>query len=73
VAKLQVTKNNIMKKVNLNGKLSLVKESISKLNDLELNMIKGGVRLEKHIENAFRHKPSSPMICKSRYYAVNEQ
>jgi hypothetical protein len=61
-----------MKKVNLNGKLSLVKESISKLNDLELNTVKGGMRVEKQILNAFRHKPSSPMICKSKCYVVNE-
>jgi hypothetical protein len=61
-----------MKKVNLNEKLSLVKESISKLNDLELNTIKGGLKLEKRNENAFRHKPSSPMICKSRCYPAKQ-
>ena len=31
-----------MKKVNLNGKLSLNKETIAKLNDDQMNSIKGG-------------------------------
>jgi hypothetical protein len=55
-----------MKKINLNKKISLVKESISKFDNLDLAKIKGGAR-------AFRHIPSSPMICKSKCFAVNEQ
>jgi hypothetical protein len=33
-----------MKKVNLKGKLSLGKETISKLNSVQLNGIKGGAK-----------------------------
>jgi len=31
-----------MKKVNLNGKLSLKKETIAKLNNEQMNVVKGG-------------------------------
>ena len=31
-----------MKKTNLNGKLSLKKETIAKLNDEQMNVVKGG-------------------------------
>lgn len=35
-------KNNFMKKIKLNGKLSLNKETIAKLNDEQMNSVKGG-------------------------------
>ncbi len=53
-----------MKKLNTIGKLNLVKENISKLDNTALLSIKGGMRKEKRNHFAFRHVPSSPLICK---------
>ncbi len=53
-----------MKKLNSIGKLNLVKENISKLDGTAMLNVKGGLRFDKRRHNAFRHVPSSPLICK---------
>jgi hypothetical protein len=53
-----------MKKVNTIGKLNLAKETVAKLNNLDLNGIKGG-DISNACETNYtcRYKPTSPIIC----------
>jgi hypothetical protein len=55
-----------MKKVNLKGKLSLGKETVSKLNDASLKMIVGGgitAACDDTQQNTCRHYPTTPLVC----------
>jgi hypothetical protein len=55
-----------MKKVNSKGKLNLGKETISKLNHVELGMLIGGAITNacgETQQNTCKHIPTSPVIC----------
>ncbi len=55
-----------MKKLNLSKKLSLVKASITLLNNQALKQIKGGATVGCGQTNTItcKHMPTSPVICK---------
>ncbi len=62
-----------MKKSNQISKLLLSKETIVKLNQTDLNALKGGIKQQTHQVIALRYMPTSPLICKHKSHlnAVN--
>lgn len=51
-----------MKKVKLNGKLSLNKKTISKLNNNEMNAVKGGDQLDERCTGSISDSINKPVL-----------